>query len=250
MTARTGTAYLAARAARPHRRDPGARVPRRRLPGRSVRARRPRVRWPAAWSASATSCRPSCARSAAPTRRCRPGRVPARRLPRPRGAGRLPRAPRARGATTRTCAALLDAFLGDDGFRAELRRAPCTRAGHHAYLGGLLEHTVAVATLAQETCVLHPRLDSDLLISAAILHDVGKTREFELGAEIELERGGRGCSATWRSASSWSRSARRGSRLPAAEAARAAALHRGPPRRRRAAGPPLRLRRRRWRCTG
>ncbi|MGZ4203137.1 MAG: OB-fold nucleic acid binding domain-containing protein, partial [Thermoleophilaceae bacterium] len=39
---------------------------------------------------------------------------------------------------------LLDSFLADDAFRAELRLAPCTRAGHHAYLGGLLEHTVAV----------------------------------------------------------------------------------------------------------
>ena len=86
--------------------------------------------------------------------------------------------------------ALLDAFLGDEGFRAELRRAPCTRAGHHAYLGGLLEHTVAVATLAQETCVLHPRLNSDVLLCAAILHDVGKTREFEFGAEIELSEAG------------------------------------------------------------
>ena len=86
---------------------------------------------------------------------------------------------------------LLDAFLGDEGFRAELRRAPCTRAGHHAYLGGLLEHTVAVATLAQETCALHPRLNSDLLLTAAILHDVGKTREFELGAEIALSAEGR-----------------------------------------------------------
>src|SRR5690349_16715467 len=54
---------------------------------------------------------------------------------------------------------LLDSFLNDDGFRAELRLAPCTRGGHHAYLGGLLEHTVAVGTLAQETCVLHPRLN-------------------------------------------------------------------------------------------
>ena len=43
---------------------------------------------------------------------------------------------------------LLDAFLGDDAFRAEFRRAPCTRSGHHAYLGGLIEHTVAVGTLA------------------------------------------------------------------------------------------------------
>lgn len=86
---------------------------------------------------------------------------------------------------------LLDSFLSDEGFRAELRRAPCTRGGHHAYLGGLIEHTVAVATLAQEACVLHPRLDSDLLLTAAILHDVGKTREFSLGAEIGLSDEGR-----------------------------------------------------------
>jgi 3'-5' exoribonuclease len=86
---------------------------------------------------------------------------------------------------------LVDSFLGDDAFRSELRRAPCTRAGHHAYLGGLLEHTVAVATLAQETCNLHRRLDSDLLMAAAILHDVGKTREFVLGAEIGLSDEGR-----------------------------------------------------------
>src|SRR3954471_9424916 len=86
---------------------------------------------------------------------------------------------------------LVDSCMGDDGFRAELRRAPCTRAGHHAYLGGLLEHTVAVATLVQETCILHPRLDSDLLMSTAILHDIGNTREFRLGAELELTEEGR-----------------------------------------------------------
>jgi 3'-5' exoribonuclease len=86
--------------------------------------------------------------------------------------------------------ALIDAFFGDERFRSELRRTPCTRAGHHAYLGGLLEHTVAVATLALETCVLHPRLNSDVLVSAALLHDVGKTREFALGADIELSDAG------------------------------------------------------------
>jgi 3'-5' exoribonuclease len=85
---------------------------------------------------------------------------------------------------------LLESFLDDRGFRAELRRAPCTRAGHHSYLGGLLEHTVAVATLAQEACALHPRLNSDLLLAAAILHDAGKTLEFELGADIELSEAG------------------------------------------------------------
>jgi 3'-5' exoribonuclease len=85
---------------------------------------------------------------------------------------------------------LLDAFLADESFRAAFRRAPCTRAGHHAYLGGLLEHTVAVATLAQEASGLHPRLDSDLLTCAAILHDAGKTLEFELRAEITLSEAG------------------------------------------------------------
>jgi 3'-5' exoribonuclease len=86
--------------------------------------------------------------------------------------------------------ALLSGFLEDPDFRADLRRSPCTRAGHHAYLGGLLEHTVAVATLVQEACALHPRLDSGLLMTAAILHDAGKVLEFDLGAEIALSEAG------------------------------------------------------------
>jgi 3'-5' exoribonuclease len=86
---------------------------------------------------------------------------------------------------------LLDGLLGDAALRAAWRRAPCTRAGHHAYLGGLLEHTVAVTTLAQELSVLHPRLDSDLLLCAAIVHDLGKTREFVYGATIGLSEEGR-----------------------------------------------------------
>jgi 3'-5' exoribonuclease len=87
--------------------------------------------------------------------------------------------------------ALLDRLLGDRELRAAWRRAPCTRTGHHAYLGGLLEHTVAVATLALEAAVLHPRLNSDLLLCAAIAHDLGKTREFTYGAEIGLSEEGR-----------------------------------------------------------
>ena len=85
---------------------------------------------------------------------------------------------------------LLAAFMDDPAFRHDLRRAPCTRGGHHAYLGGLIEHTVAVATLALEASSLHPRLDSDLLLTAAILHDAGKTREFTYGASIELSEEG------------------------------------------------------------
>jgi 3'-5' exoribonuclease len=74
---------------------------------------------------------------------------------------------------------------------AGFRRAPCTRAGHHAYVGGLLEHTVAVGTLVLEVCQLHPRLDSDLLMSAALLHDIGKVREFTYGAEFGITDEGR-----------------------------------------------------------
>ncbi len=87
--------------------------------------------------------------------------------------------------------ALLDGLLADAALRAAWRKAPCTRAGHHAYLGGLLEHTVAVATLAVEAAALHPRLNSDLLLTAALVHDLGKTEEFTYGAEFGLTEEGR-----------------------------------------------------------
>ncbi len=51
-----------------------------------------------------------------------------------------------------------------------------------------------------ELCTLHPRLDRDLLLSAAIVHDLGKTREFAYGAEITRSERGIVCSATWSSA--------------------------------------------------
>jgi 3'-5' exoribonuclease len=87
--------------------------------------------------------------------------------------------------------ALLDSILADSELRDAFRRTPCTRNGHHAYLGGLLEHTVAVATLARELCDLHRRLNSDLLLTAAIVHDFGRMREFTYGAEIGLSEQGR-----------------------------------------------------------
>lgn len=87
--------------------------------------------------------------------------------------------------------ALLVRLLGDDEVRAALRTSPATRGQHHAYLGGLLEHTVAVATLAVETCTLHQRLDQDLLLTAALLHDLGRTRELTLGADVGLSDAGR-----------------------------------------------------------
>jgi 3'-5' exoribonuclease len=95
--------------------------------------------------------------------------------------------------------ALLNRLLGNRELRAALRRAPCSlpssgpgRAGaHHAFIGGLIEHTVAVATLALELCAVHPRLDRDLLLCAALVHDIGKTREYAYGAEITRTEEGR-----------------------------------------------------------
>jgi 3'-5' exoribonuclease len=86
---------------------------------------------------------------------------------------------------------LLASMLADRELRAQWRLAPCTRGSHHSYLGGLLEHTVAVATLAHETCQLHPGVNSDLLICAALVHDIGRTREFTYGAEIGVTEEGR-----------------------------------------------------------
>jgi 3'-5' exoribonuclease len=87
--------------------------------------------------------------------------------------------------------ALLDATVHERVLREALRRSPATRGGHHAYLGGLLEHTVAVAQLCVQVCELHPKLDQDLLLTAALVHDLGRTRELSLGAEIGLTDEGR-----------------------------------------------------------
>ena len=72
-------------------------------------------------------------------------------------------------------------FVGDDELRRLLRSLPGTVEGHHSYAGGLLEHTVGVATICREVAQLHPRLRADLLLAAALLHDVGRTAELTRG---------------------------------------------------------------------
>jgi len=85
---------------------------------------------------------------------------------------------------------LLDRFLADARFRDRLRSAPAAET-HHDYAGGLLEHTVAVATLCREAAQLHPRLNSDILITAALLHDAGRTETFRPGVTIAVSEQGR-----------------------------------------------------------
>jgi 3'-5' exoribonuclease len=85
---------------------------------------------------------------------------------------------------------LLERFLTDARFRERLRSAPAAQT-HHDYAGGLLEHTVAVATLCRETAGLHPRLNSDILLTAALLHDAGRTETFRPGVTIAVSEQGR-----------------------------------------------------------
>jgi 3'-5' exoribonuclease len=70
-------------------------------------------------------------------------------------------------------------FLADEGIRVAYRGLPATPDGHHGYAGGLLEHTVAVATISRDLCQLHLRLRGDLLVTAALLHDIGRTAELK-----------------------------------------------------------------------
>ena len=89
-------------------------------------------------------------------------------------------------------AAVVTAVLGAPRTRGAYRSLPAAGAdGHHGYAGGLLEHTVGVATLCRETAQLHPRLRSDLLLAAALLHDVGRTRELVAGPMFRQSEEGR-----------------------------------------------------------
>jgi 3'-5' exoribonuclease len=74
---------------------------------------------------------------------------------------------------------------------AGMRMLPATLEGHHSYAGGLLEHTVGVATLCRETAQLHQRLRVDLLLAAALLHDIGRTRELGRGPAFRQTDEGR-----------------------------------------------------------
>lgn len=86
---------------------------------------------------------------------------------------------------------LLKAFFEDQEFLAAFGRAPAAKGAHHAYVHGLLEHTVCVGELARDLSARYRELDRDLLLTGALLHDVGKVREFSLGPPIEYTDEGR-----------------------------------------------------------
>ena len=72
---------------------------------------------------------------------------------------------------------LTTSIISDPAIAAKYKRAPAAKVMHHAYLGGLLEHVIGLCGLAKQIAAHYPELDVDLLLTAAILHDVGKLDE-------------------------------------------------------------------------
>jgi len=73
--------------------------------------------------------------------------------------------------------ALTKKILNDPKIAESYQRAPAAKVMHHAYLGGLVEHVVSLCGLAKQVAAHYPELDGDLLLTAALLHDVGKLEE-------------------------------------------------------------------------
>jgi 3'-5' exoribonuclease len=86
---------------------------------------------------------------------------------------------------------LMQAILDDRPLMDRFKRAPAAKSMHHAYLGGLLEHTVSVTTLASIMAKHYVELNRDLLVAGAILHDIGKTGEFIYDLAIDYSDSGR-----------------------------------------------------------
>jgi len=73
--------------------------------------------------------------------------------------------------------ALASAYLNDKFLMDAFKQAPAAKSMHHAYLGGLLEHTLNLVNLANVICPFYPKISRDLVMMGLFLHDLGKTRE-------------------------------------------------------------------------
>ncbi len=93
--------------------------------------------------------------------------------------------------TTDYLKALIDAFFKDKEFVNKFKTAPAAKKMHHAYIGGLLEHTLSMTSLADKIAGHYSGIDRDLLIAGAILHDIGKVDEFEYQSKIDYSDKGR-----------------------------------------------------------
>jgi len=80
---------------------------------------------------------------------------------------------------------LLDAFFNDKSFTEAYKISPSAMTHHHNYIGGNLEHIVSVIRLCHTISDMYPNVNKDLLITGAILHDVGKLKEYTVTASID-----------------------------------------------------------------
>ena len=87
--------------------------------------------------------------------------------------------------------ALIDLFLADKKFMSQFKKAPAAKNFHHSYTGGLLEHTLSVCQMALKVAEHYPRLDREMLLAGAFLHDIGKTEELNLHLQIDYTDEGR-----------------------------------------------------------
>lgn len=90
---------------------------------------------------------------------------------------------------------LLEAFWDDEDFVRKFKTAPAAKKMHHAYIGGLLEHTLSTAILANKIAghykEYYTGIDRDLLLTGAVLHDIGKITEFDYKFSIDYSVKGR-----------------------------------------------------------
>lgn len=95
-----------------------------------------------------------------------------------------------KGVKHRDLRALLEEFLADEDLMEAFRRAPAASNLHHAYLGGLLEHTLALLELALLVIPRYPKLSLDLVLGALFLHDIGKAKELMFETNIAYTESG------------------------------------------------------------
>ncbi len=86
---------------------------------------------------------------------------------------------------------LFDHMWNDADLVRRLKAAPAAKKMHHAYIGGLLEHTLSMVMLTVKIAGHYSGIDKDLLIAGAVLHDLGKIREFEYESRIDYSDEGR-----------------------------------------------------------
>lgn len=85
---------------------------------------------------------------------------------------------------------LLSLFFDDEEFASAFKKAPAAKIHHHNYVGGLLEHTHAVFSICKTFSSLYGNLDRELLLTGAILHDIGKMKDYTYKLNIDITDSG------------------------------------------------------------